>query len=220
MSKFHLKPPATPKYLYEKNVDQYDLQFRFLPQVLKYYALKGWSLDHPDKSKNINHLVDFQVGVTICRHFDPALTDNLLSQQWASLVYIWSLNSQVDLESFLQHIKISSSEETWWNKDTRKGNGIREHLTEYFGKDKAVEIILAVSSFGTFTNGIVGLEYIETFGKNLQGQDFGETSRERIINYLAFLINKFYNYQMVQEEHYEPETQVSDIIKMYNKSTT
>lgn len=215
MKNYYNKPPPTPKYLYEKEVDHHDLQFRYFPQVLKYYALKGWSLDNKDRSRNINSLIDFQVGVTIARSKNKELTDSILQQQWASLVYIWSLNSQVNLEDFLNYISHESLIEGWWNQQTRTGKGIREHLTDFYGKDKAIEIILAISNFGTSANGVVGLEYMESYGKNLQDISFGDNPRERILNYLLFLINKFKNYQIVKEESFDEETGVSDILFMY-----
>lgn len=220
MKNYYNKPPPTPQYLYEKDVDLYDLQFRYLPQVLKYYALKGWSLDNKDKSKNINSLIDFQVAVTIARKKSTEQTDSILQQQWASLVYIWALNSQVNLEDFYHYVSDQSLINGWWNQQTRAGKGVREHLTEFYGKDKASEIILAISDFGTSSNGIVPLEYMETYGKNLEGIEFGDNPRERILNYLPFLINKFKNYQLVKEEYFDEEIGVSDILLMYKNFTS
>lgn len=216
---FNSKPPKTPHYFNDKNIDLYHLQFTYLPQMLKYYALKGWTLDSKDLSTNINHLIDFQVGVTIARHHAPN-TDHILAQQWEALVYLWAMNQEVNLDRFLEYIKEKTTEETWWTTGNNQKN-VREHLATFLNsKNKANEIILAISNQSTHINGMVGLEYMESYGVNLWGTKFGDTPRERTINYLEFLVIKFKNYKLVYEEPYEPEMNVEDILKLYVSSIT
>ena len=50
-----MKKPIAPQCLNHGDPDIYELKLKFIPQILKYYALQGWTLDHPDRNKNINH---------------------------------------------------------------------------------------------------------------------------------------------------------------------
>ena len=213
-----MKKPIRPSSLYGDQPDMYQIPFQYLPRVLKYYCLNGWSLDGDDKKKNINYDIDFQVAVTIARAKDSQF-DGLLGQFWNNLVYIWAFHSEYNLDGFVQYLEENTTDDTWWNDSDRRGNGhkgIREHLHDFMGKDRGATFFNAVYGYATGTNGVMGLEYTESgLGDS---KKFGSTERSRVINYLKWLSHKFKAYRDVYEEYYEEEMSVKDIIDSINKN--
>lgn len=206
------KLPAIPIYLIEKvPVDLSHLQFIYIPQFLKYYASQGWNF--VSQSKNLNYLMDYKIAVGVSQNLSPE-AKKYHKQQWDSLVYYWALSPEYDLSSFYNYInKISN--ESWIDR----GN-VMNHLADFLqSESKANELNLAVKFISNSTNGIVGFDYIEKFGTNLNNQKFGsDHPREKVLEYVSFLITKFKAYAQIKEDYYDPELTVKDIINIYKNN--
>lgn len=193
-----MNKPITPKDLETNpNISVWEL-YQYLSQMLKYYALQGYSFDRKAE-KSVYSFFDFQIALKICETKDvsPAETHCYLNQIWQSLVYIWA-EREINLPKFYEYLQNNSTEEDWYSLDKRSNKGALEHLMDFVGKDKANAFNLALVHISRESNNISGLQYTEEY-KSF----FGNTPRERTLNYLKHLENYFKNLNDVYEEHYD-----------------
>ena len=198
--------PKIPKNLANSVPDHFKLSFEYIPQLLKYYTIKGKSLEQIKKQ------FDFQEAIFIIKQgYNKDLIDSWINSWWSNLVYIWIYQNDM-MSKLIELVKLKTDDE-WWSYDEKTGSPIRKdlraHMTDLFGKEIAYQIIDSIQNIGTNSNKIVGLEYVEIgFAKNYDSiySNLGETERTRVLNYLIMLDNIFKNYQECLEESYLEES--------------
>ena len=171
--------------------------------MMKYYSMNQNLLLEKNTSRSIYKIIDFNVAVKITEDLDGiSESSSLISQQWQKLVYIWAFSPEYKIDQFTEYLLENTSNELWYNQnENRSAKGALEHYADFVGSiERANNFNQALLYLSNHFKGIHGLQFNEDYNKQ-----YGNSERERTINYINFLVNYLKNISLVYEEHYEDE---------------
>ena len=187
-----------------RSVDHYEMFFKYLPQVIKYYTIQGLTYEQIKKTPEFMKTIPSQEGREDLQ--------NMLFQAYEHLIYIWAFQPHINLDNIILELERTNVDE-WIGEDSNYDSNQKDALgfiIEILGQERGDFFYDALSHFPDE----LGLTKVDE-GGSLRAMTYGSNSRDRVINYLKELSIRFKNYQQVYQEYYEED----DLITVSGQKT-